>query len=215
MYKRPGYFVIILKIVTTKLILIRHGETDWNHQKRYCSFTDVDLNKHGFVQAEKLSKRMAGEKIRKVYSSNLKRAISFSEKAFNGIPKEILPGLKEFCFGAFEGLTYQELMGKYPHIYSRWLENPQETRIPEGDDLTDFAKKVKSIIETIVSENPDSTIAIVTHGGTLRVVAADVLGLELKEIQQIKISSASISIVEYEAGRINSHFFNDTSYLYE
>ena len=199
--------------MSTKVILIRHGETEWSYQKRYCGFTDIDLNEKGRQQAGRLLKRLSKEKIHKVYSSDMKRTVKSAKIVFKDLPVEELLDLREMNFGIFEGLTYQDIMEKYPRVYGEWLESPLDIIIPQGEGLKSLARRVRKALRRILSQNSNKTVAVFTHGGPIRVILCDILKLGLKEIWQIEIWLASISIIEFVKGRGKIHLLNDISYL--
>jgi alpha-ribazole phosphatase len=199
--------------MSTKLILIRHGETEWSYQKRYCGFTDIDLNEKGRWQARKLYKRLGREKIHKIYSSDMKRTVQFAMIVFKDMPPEELLHLREMNFGIFEGFTYGDIMEKYPQVYGKWLENPLRIIIPQGESLHSLARRVRKAVSRILSQNSNSTVAVFTHAGPIRVIVCDVLKLDLREIRQIEQDLASISIIEYVKGSGKIHLLNDISYL--
>jgi alpha-ribazole phosphatase len=202
--------------MSTKVILIRHGETDWSYQKRYCGFTDIDLNEKGRQQARRLLKRLSKEKIHKVYSSDMKRTLQFAEIVFKDLPAEEMLDLREMNFGIFEGLTYKdimEIMEKYPKVYREWLGNPLDIIVPRGESLKTLARRVRKALKRILSQNSDKKVAVFTHGGPIRVVLCDILELDLKEVWKIEQELASISIIEFVEGRGKVHLLNDISYL--
>jgi broad specificity phosphatase PhoE len=181
--------------MSTRLILIRHGETDWSIKKRYCSFVDIDINDKGKRQAEKLYRRLHKEEIHKVYSSDNKRTLNFARIAFKGFPIEKVPQLREMNFGIFEGLTYREIIKRYPKIYTRWLKKPFNIDIPDGESLSDFKKRVNRILKKIVSSNRNKTLVIVTHAGPIKIIISDIL--KSKDIWKINIDLASLNIIEF------------------
>jgi len=201
------------KVMSTELILIRHGETEWSYQKRYCGFTDIDLNEKGRWQARKLLKRLSKEKLHKAYSSDMKRTLQFAKIVLKDMPVEELSHLREINFGIFEGLTYQDVMEKHPLVYRKWLENPLDIIIPQGESLNSLAGRVRKALRRILSQNSNKTVAVFTHGGPIRVILCDIFKVDLKEIWQIEQELASISIVEFVKGRGRIRLLNDTSYL--
>lgn len=156
--------------MSTRLILIRHGETDYSLDRRYCGFTDVCLNKRGIKQAEELCQRLSREKIDKVYSSDLKRTREFASIIFKDREIEIIPELREMDFGIFEGLRHEEIMKTHADVYKKWLRDPLNTLIPKGDSLVDFKERIEEVVERIVSLNKDKILAIVTHAGPIKVI---------------------------------------------
>ncbi len=201
-----------LKTMSTKVILIRHGETEWSYQKRYCGFTDIELNEKGRQQARRLLKRLSKEKIHKVYSSDMKRTVQFAKIVFKDLPVEELLDLREMNFGIFEGLTYQDIMEKYPRVYGEWLGSSLDI-ITQGEGLKILARRVRKALRRILSQNSNKTVAVFTHGGPIRVILCDILRLDLKEIWQIELGLASISIIEFVKGRGRVHLLNDIPYL--
>lgn len=196
----------------TKLILIRHGETDLNLNKRYCGSMDIELNLEGKKQARKLCKRLKNEKIHKVYSSDSKRAMQTARIVFEGREIERDSDLRELSFGCFEGLTYEQILKRHPKIYKKWLNNPFSVVIPEGEDLRDFRKRIVGALKKIISSNPDKTIAVVSHGGAISIYITDILK-STKNFWKLIPRSASINIVEHKNNKGKIRLLNDTSHL--
>lgn len=195
----------------TRLILIRHGATDWNLEKRYIGFKDTGLNDKGIKQAKKLTLKLNKEKVSKVYSSDSKRTLEFAKIIFRGFPIKKEPKLREMNFGVFEGLTYKELMKKYPKLYTSWLNDPFGIVIPGGDSLCDFRNRLKRFLKKIISVDKNRTIAIITHAGPIKIIINEILKTE--NIWKINVGLASISIIEYRRGRPYIELLNDTSHL--
>ncbi len=197
----------------TTLILIRHGQTDWGQQRRYCSFTNIELNAAGKSQADKLSQRLGREVIDKIYSSDIKRAYQFAGLILKNPSIEKLKSFREVDFGHFEGLTHHEIMDKYSGVYQNWLNNPYDVNIPGGESLKDLAKRVRGSLEEILSLNSGLTIAICTHAGPIRVILSDAQGLGLDKIWQVKVDCASLSRVEFINGKAKVIAVNDIGHL--
>lgn len=197
--------------MATKLILIRHAQTSWNLKKRYSGFIDIALNAQGRRQAQKLTERLNAEKIHKVYSSDRLRALQTARIIFKRSEIEIVPDLREMHFGRFEGLTYKEIMVKYPRVYKEWLRNPFAITIPKGEALADFQKRVVSAFEKIISCNKNKTAAIICHGGTISIFISQIT--KTKKFWEQIPSSASLSLIEYKSNKANICLFNDTAHL--
>lgn len=197
--------------MSTRLILIRHGETDWSLKKRYCSFTDVNLNENGMEQARLLSEKLSREKVYKVYSSDMKRCLQFTRILFEDLPIGIMPELREMNFGVFEGLTHEEITKKYPEIYKRWLANPFDVVIPEGESLTFFKKRIEKILAQFISFNKDKTFAVVTHAGPIKIIMGNIL--MKKDIWEINPVPAGVNIIDLEEGVRAVRLFNDGGYV--
>lgn len=183
----------------TRLILIRHGETDWSYKRRYCSFSDISLNKRGRAQARQVSNRLRGEEIHKIYSSDMKRTLQFARIIFKGRHIKKSPGLREINFGVFEGLEYQKIMDKYPEIYTRWIDSPAEITISKGENLKDMAERTRKVLAKILSHDKGKTVAIFAHAGPIKVILCDSLKLGLNQIWKMKAELASINIVVWNS----------------
>jgi broad specificity phosphatase PhoE len=195
----------------TRIILIRHGQTNLNLRKRYCGWTDISLNIHGKKQAEKLSRRIKGESVHKVYSSDRKRALETAGIIFKGTVIEKVPDLREIHFGIFEGKNHKELIKKEPRVYKKWLKRPLQELIPGGESFTGFKKRIIAAFKKIVLHNKGKTIAVVSHGGAISVILNNILKSE--DFWKAIPGSASLTIIEYKCNKADIVLFNDTSHL--
>jgi len=144
-----------------------------------------------------LAVSVKGIKIDKVYSSDLKRAYRTAEIIFKDNSIEKMADFREINFGIFEGLKYDEIMERYTHVYESWIDRPLEVRIPEGENFPDMAKRVRESLCFILSENRGRTIAVVTHGGPIRVILCDTLGFDLNKLWEIKQDNGAVNIIDY------------------
>ena len=204
-----GFF--IMEKAMTRVILIRHGQTDWNRDKRYQGSADIPLNEHGREEAERLKQWVSCQKIGLVYSSDRKRTSEFARIAFEGFPIKEETAFREMGFGVFEGLVYEEAMRRFPGQYSSWIEDPVSTVIPDAENFFDFSRRVIASFDKIVSENDGTTAAIVTHAGPIRVILSRIMKLD--SIWDLKTDSGSIHIVETGNGEGRVLVLNDTAYL--
>jgi broad specificity phosphatase PhoE len=195
-----------------RILLIRHGQTDWAKQKRYCGKTDVVLNEEGILQAKRLSGLAESATVEKVYTSDLKRTIGFAQVAFKKKPLCIMPQLREMDFGLFEGRTYEQLTAEYGEKYARWVDNPLQP-IPEAEDFQFFVERVRKGWTQILSENTLKTIAVVTHAGPLSLIVADIRGDKKEKMWGIKVDVGSISRLELAKGKCRVCSVNDTAHL--
>lgn len=190
----------------TKLILIRHGETAWNSQRRYCGSTDVALSENGKRQVRRLAIRLKSEKIDKIYSSDRKRAIQTAKIIFKNSQIEKLPDLQEIHFGCFEGLTHNQILEKHPDLYKKWLKDPYRTAIPCGEKLPDFKKRITRIFKKIISLNSGKTIAVACHGGSISIFITGIL--KNRNFWKYIPGPASITIVEHKKGKNGKNYFH-------
>lgn len=162
-----------------RLILVRHGETDWNAAKRYQGQADVPLNRTGRRQAAALARRLAGESIHALYTSDLARAAATARAIGrpHGLSPCAVPRLREMDFGAWEGLTYAQIQERDGAALDAWTADPLGFAPPEGESLARLADRVDSFWEALMSRHPSGTVVVVAHGGPLRVLLCRVLGL--------------------------------------
>ncbi|MFA5143178.1 MAG: histidine phosphatase family protein [Candidatus Omnitrophota bacterium] len=194
-----------------KIILIRHGETDWNRLGRYQGHSDTDLNAKGRAQAKKLARRLKDVDIGAVYTSDRKRAIGSARIIFGDRPLKSEPGLKEICFGIFEGLTYDEIMARYPRLHIKWLADPFGVKIPGGETPSAFKKRVLKAFKKITRRKEDDAVAIVTHGGVINIIAGEMLGA-LKRRDFVP-GHTSLTVIEFIRGKAKAVLLNDTAHL--
>ncbi len=197
--------------MSTKLILIRHGQTEWNLKKKYCGFTDIGLNATGRAQVKKLQKKLENYKINIIYSSDRKRAIQSAKILFNKREMKIIPDLKEVGFGIFEGLSYKQIMKKHGLLYSKWLSKPYSISLPKGESLKILEKRVSKAIRKIASLHKNKVIAIVCHGGVTSVFLNHIM--KTKDFWGRVTDSASLTIVEFKNNKWKIILFNDTKHL--
>lgn len=202
-----------------KLILVRHGQTDYNAQRRFQGQIDNPLNAVGLAQAATLRRRLADIKFDAVYASDLLRARQTAESALQGHPSNLKPvfleGLRESDGGKFEGLTWEEMNEQYPEAVKLWVEDKVHYGPPDGENVTQVVTRVRQAIQGIVTEHPgdDATVLIVAHGGILAVLLCDLMGMDLNRIWQWRIDTCSVTSVDiYKEGAILS-LFNDTAHL--
>jgi broad specificity phosphatase PhoE len=146
----------------TELLLVRHGETDWNAEGKLQGHTDRPLNDDGRRQAQALADRLATENIDAVYASDLSRAREMAEilAAKHGLPVVVDPDLREKNWGNWEGLTSDERL----HVEF------------EGETSEAHRDRMLTAVERIVERHPEGRIVVVTHGGSLRRIQAAVSG---------------------------------------
>ncbi len=183
-----------------RLILIRHGETNYSRTRRYCGFSDPPLNDNGIRQSRQLAARLTGMRIDKVYSSDLMRARQTAEIVFPKDSVEPIADWREMNFGRFEGLTHEQLVHRYPTLYRDWVDNPAEVKPPEGEGLRDLHQRVQERIAAVVSQYEGRTVAVVTHGGPIRIALCDALQLGLTMFWQVQQALGAWNAIDYTAG---------------
>lgn len=195
----------------TRLVLIRHGATKWNREGRYCGHKDVGLSSEGRAQAAKLGGRLKAVKFDRIYCSGMKRAFQTGRIIFKGADLITVKELREINFGVLEGLRYEEILERHGNTYRKWLEDPYKNNVPKAEPMSDFENRIKKGVKKIIRSNSNRTIAIVCHGGTIGVFVNSIL--KARNFWRYVPSAASITIVEYDAGKQRLKKFNDTAHL--
>jgi alpha-ribazole phosphatase len=217
--------------VSTRLILVRHGETDWNLTGRFQGQADVPLNSTGLRQATVLAQRLARERPAAIYASDLARAWQTAQAIYQAlasalvtesstpyIPCAALPliveaRLRELNYGAWQGLTYTEIAQRYPLEWERWIENPAKQAPPGGESLLQITSRVIATYQEICAAHPEETVILVAHGGSLQILTVYALGLPPERYWQIHLDIASYSELNvYPEGAILNKA-NDTAHL--
>lgn len=195
----------------TRLILIRHGITNWNKEKRYCGRKDIGLSSEGKSQVKLLSSRVDEIGFDKIYCSNQKRALQTAQILFKCRKIIHHRGLREIDFGVLEGLHHDEIMKKYAGIYKEWLKDCFKNRIPSAEPMDFFKKRVENTLRKIVRSGRDKTIAIICHGGVIGIFVNGIL--KSRNFWRCVPSPASITMVEYKKGKPRLKKFNDITHL--
>jgi len=197
------------------LILVRHGETDWNRTGRCQGISDVVLNDNGRKQALELGLCLKGEKISAVYSSDLARAISTAEEIarHHGLIVEIDSDLREMDQGDFEGLLFTEIRERYAEIMSEWRDNPETLRIPSGETLAEVRERALRAFERLSGRHDGETIVAVSHNLTITTLLCEFTGVGLSGFLGFGIQAASRSTLCLSGGKVVVVDLNDISHL--
>lgn len=200
-----------------KLLLTRHGQTDWNIAGRYQGQSDVPLNQTGWSQAEQITKKLSTEKIHAIYASDLSRATNTAQAIAKLHQLEVKKDIRwrELAFGDWEGMNYKEMSAHSPDVFSKWMIDPQHISTPNGETLFELSKRVKATFEEIKTNHKDQTVLVVSHSGALQALLATLLGIDLNRYWQFKISQASLSELKIYDDSVVLNLLNDTNHLQE
>ena len=178
-----------------KVIMVRHGETIWNTEKRIQGYSNTPLTEYGIRQAEKTGKRLSKENLNEIYSSDLGRAVQTAEIINKHLALNItlVKGLRERKYGVLEELSFSELNSKYPKIKEKLYSHDPEYQIPDGESLNEFAERTFNCINNIAENTCSETILLVVHGGVLECFFYMVIGLPLNCRKKFSLFNTSIN----------------------
>ncbi len=198
-----------------RLLLVRHGLTDWNSQGRIQGRTETQLSEVGLRQAKALGQRLASEKLDAIYASSLSRARVTAEiiAQHHEVPVQIEPRLCEANYGAWEGRTMDELRTLDPERAEAWLDEPTEVAPPGGETLEQVARRVASFLDELRWRPEEEQILLVAHGGTVRALLSEVLHVPQGYSRRFRVGTASLSILDLAPQRAVLSLFNDRHHL--
>jgi len=199
----------------SRLLLVRHGETELKSSERLWGRTDVKLDALGLKQAERLCERLAEEKIDLIYSSSLKRALITAETIASKHQLKVISctELREFNYGEIEGLTHKEISQLYPELYKSMMQKIPNLKFPGGESVYQLNNRVSQFLGRLKKHTPEQTILIVAHFGLLRILLCRLLGIGIKRRWQFHIDLASLSILETNQQGAMLSLLNDVSHL--
>jgi broad specificity phosphatase PhoE len=162
-------------VPTTRILLARHGETEWNRLGRWQGHADPPLNETGRSQAAALAERLEGDGIAAVYSSDLRRASETARIVAGRLGLEVTEdrALREIDVGSWSGLTRDEVRERYPDGFARWLAGEIGH---DGETREELADRVVGAVERIAAAHPDDHVLLVTHGGAIRALRRHAAG---------------------------------------
>ncbi len=183
----------------TRLYLIRHGEVVKARPNTYHGHKDVDVTAVGVSQLERVAERLASVPLRAVYSSTLRRSVLGASQVAkpHGLEVRSLPEFREKHFGAWEGLTYDEVAQRYPEEWARWLVDPPSVRPEGGESYAEMQARVLIALAEVMAEHPGDTIALVAHGGVNRAILCHAMGLDLTHVFRIEQDYGATNIIDF------------------
>lgn len=221
-----------------EIYLLRHGETESNRQRRYQGWSESPLSGEGRRQAAGAAAFLAGRNIQEVHCSDLQRASQTAGAiaAACGVAARPNPRLREIHFGAWEGLTYDEITARWGEAIDQWLADPFRLAPPGGESLKDVEERAAAFMESLVGEKPgeastpgagnnpargsdpalpqkDRKVVVVSHGGTIRLLLFNLLQHRGTAFWKIRVDNASISLLGRQNGSLRVIYRNRTAHL--
>ncbi len=200
----------------TRLFLVRHGATTSSSEDRFAGSTDVELSDEGRHQAERLSARLANDRVAAAYCSPMKRTIETASIVArpHALVLSLRDGLREIGHGRWEGLTRREVEARYPEEYAAWEADPFTFAPLGGESGVSVMARVLPVIRDIVVEHANQNVLIVSHKATLRLLISSLLGFDARGYRdRLDQAPACLNIVDFkDAVRARLMLYNDTSH---
>lgn len=202
-----------------EILLIRHGETDWNAERRLQGHLDIELNSEGVRQAAMLAEALRGEQLDAIFSSDLRRARQTAQAlaATRNMPVQIETDLRERCYGAFEGLRYAEISERFPQAHQQMLARAMDARFPPGvnvaETLREFSTRAVAALMRLLKKDEHRKIAVVTHGGVLDCLNRAARGVDFSQARDFEIPNAGINRLLWNGSTLQIAQWGDVAHL--
>ncbi len=196
-----------------KVILVRHGETDWNKSRRIQGgSSNPPLNERGRGQAEGLALRLRREKLQAIYASPLQRSLDTAKAIayYHQLEVEIEPSLREIEAGQLEGVSASELGKRLSEFLTTSIKGKALPRAPGGESLLEVQERAWRAIQQLSRQHPDGVLALVSHYFTILTIICSVLGLPLSQIGRLRLSTGSISVISLDGKSARLELFNES-----
>jgi probable phosphoglycerate mutase len=198
-----------------KLILIRHGETYWNEERRIQGGdSDIELNDTGLSQAKKLAAFLKNEPINAILSSPLQRATTTAEAiaSHHRLSVKVDQGLRELRVGELEGMSVSNLSTTFSQFLMQLWQGRGSTKLPNGESLSELQQRAWMAVESLLTQHKDGTVVVVSHYFVTLAIIFKALDFPLDYFIKFKVDPGGISIIEIQDYGPRLVVFNDTSY---
>jgi probable phosphoglycerate mutase len=200
----------------TRILAIRHGETDWNVDTRIQGHLDVPLNETGQWQAQRLARALAAQDtIHAIYSSDLLRAHDTARAIADatGTPLSTHPGLRERGFGIFEGKTYVEIECTWPEESVRWRQREPHWAPPGGESLLQVRERITRTLHELATRHAGEQIVLVAHGGIMDQLYRAATGQDLQAPRTWGLTNTAVNRLLWTPLALTLVGWADTSHL--
>ena len=202
----------------TRIIAIRHGETEWNASGRLQGHTDVPLSAVGRRQAARLARALAarGEAMAAIYTSDLARARQTAQALADALalPLTATAGLRERCFGALEGLSFAEVEARWPDAAEQWRRRVPDWRADAGgESLVELRTRVLRTVDALAAPHPGQQIALFVHGGVLDILYRAATGQDLRAPRTWQLANAAVNRLLWTRGGLSVVGWDDQTHL--
>ncbi len=182
-----------------QLFLVRHGETDWNATEIFRGRFDIELNQRGIEQALLTSKAFDNVPLDVVYSSPLSRAYDTASQIArqHGLQVAIEASLTDIDYGAWQGVSHEQVKNECPGLYQLWNTAPQKVRFEGGESLDDVRKRAADFLGKLAGRHPGQNVVAVSHRVFNKVVLCYILGLDNSHFWKIRQDTCAINVIEH------------------
>lgn len=196
----PSRFHPARFMTATRICIIRHGETDWNVEKRIQGHVDIPLNANGQVQAGAAAAGLADQAFSAAYSSDLERAWQTAAVAARatGLMVQAARGLRERHYGILQGLTSAEILQRSPRVHARYVGRDVDYDFETGEALASFADRVVATIDSLARRHSGQSLLLVSHGGVLDICYRRATGRGLSAPRDFSIPNAALNWFEID-----------------
>ncbi len=197
------------------IIIVRHGNTDWNQKERFRGHANIGLNETGREQAVAVAKRLAKVPVSFIYTSPLSRAVETAEIIAepHHLNLNLLHELIDIDYGDLEGLSLDEAERNYSDIYYKWLRSPHEIKFPGGESLEEVRLRASAALDKIISQMSAETVVFVSHKIVISVLILHFLNLDNSQLRQIGQDTCAINIFTKQNTHFYANLLNDTCHL--
>lgn len=205
----------MMKPDTTRLCMVRHGETEWNAHRRIQGQIDIPLNAVGRVQAAATAAGMAGRRFDAIYSSDLARTWQTAQPiaAALALPLRAAPGLRERHYGCMQGHTGEEARRRHPAVHAAYAARALDHDLDGGESLAGFADRVVAVLKELAEAHRGGTLLLVTHGGVLDVAYRMATGRDLVARRDFPVANAALNWIEYREAAWHLTAWNEQAHL--
>jgi len=199
-----------------RLILVRHGETEWNSEARLQGGkSNIPLNERGRKQVRCLGLALQGEKLEAIYSSPLQRALDTAQaiSVHHNLKVETDHALAEIDMGFIDGLDMAEVKERQKDFWKRWHQEDFSVALPGGESLLQVQQRVWGAVQEIIMRHRRGSVAVVSHSIALKTIITSILGAPLSSLIRFHLGVASISILHIDNDRTSLVMLNDTCHL--
>lgn len=202
-------------MIPSRVLLARHGETEWNAVGRIQGQADPGLAESGRRQAEALARRLARAGLGGIVSSDLRRARETAEVVATaaGLPVRLDPGFREQHLGEWEGRTFQEVAALFPDLGRRFRSREPEFRPPGGESREELQARAVAALDRHAPAPGAPPLLVVAHGGVVQSLVYAILGLPLASPRRFRLPNAGLTVVEREKGTWTLSTLNDIAHL--